>query len=93
MFVDVWLTNAELFKALLRPNAELYECRIIQRPRLSWCRASLSSKVLAVHFASELRATTERFYAWGRELDREERERLELDMLSEDESDHEQWGP
>jgi len=42
MFVDVWLTNAPLFGALLT--------------RKSWCQATLSSNVLAVHFARELRA-------------------------------------
>ena len=42
MFVDVWLTIAPLFGALLT--------------RKSWCQATLSSNVLAVHFARELRA-------------------------------------
>ena len=42
MFVDVWVTHAPLFGALLTWK--------------SWCQATLSSNILAVHFARELRA-------------------------------------
>ena len=82
MFVDVWLTNAELFQALLR--------------RRSWCRASLSSKVLAVHFASELQATAaeaERIYKEREREEEREAEELFWILESENDSDLETSGP
>ena len=68
MFVDVWLTNAPLFGALLT--------------RKSWCQATLSSNVLAVHFARELRAI---FASELRAIARKERQRKEDDRRQEEE--------